>query len=151
MIGELVADGASVLLTTQYLEETDQLADTIAVIDRGRVIAREISDQFKAQVGDERLEMVLDDAADLPEVAAVLAEIGSGEPTIDSRTRRVGVVVDAGVKSLIEALRRLGLQNIVVQDVELRRPTLDDVFLALTGPAAEAVTARTNGPTGAAP
>ena len=151
VIGELVADGASVLLTTQYLEEADQLADTIAVLDRGRVIARGTSDQLKAQVGGERLEMVLDDAADLPAVAAVLAEIGSGEPMIDSHTRRAGVGVDAGAKSLIEALRRLDLQNIPVQDVGLRRPTLDDVFLALTGHAAEIVTARGNGQTGATP
>jgi ABC-2 type transport system ATP-binding protein len=151
VIGELVADGTGVLLTTQYLEEADQLADTIAVIDRGRVIARGTSDQLKAQVGGERLEMVLDDAADLPAVAAVLAEIGSGEPTIDSHTRRAGVLVDAGAKSLIEALRRLDLQNIVVQDVGLRRPTLDDVFLALTGHAAEIVTTRANGQTGTTP
>jgi ABC-2 type transport system ATP-binding protein len=137
VIAELVADGAGVLLTTQYLEEADQLADTIAVIDRGRVIARGTSDQLKAQVGGERLEMVLDHAADLPDVAAVLAEIGSGEPTVDTQGRRISVVVDGGAKSLIEALRRLDLQSIPVQDVGLHRPTLDDVFLKLTGHAAE--------------
>ncbi|MGB7795826.1 MAG: ATP-binding cassette domain-containing protein [Pseudonocardiaceae bacterium] len=137
VITELVADGAAVLLTTQYLEEADQLADTIAVIDRGRVIARGTSDQLKAQVGGERLEMVLDHAADLPEVAAVLAEIGSGEPTVDPQSRRISIVVDGGAKSLIEALRRLDLQSIPVQDVGLHRPTLDDVFLKLTGHVAE--------------
>jgi ABC-2 type transport system ATP-binding protein len=137
VIAELVADGAGVLLTTQYLEEADQLADTIAVIDRGRVIARGTSDQLKAQVGGERLEIVLDDAADLPEVAVVFAEVGTGEPTVDTQSRRISIVVDGGAKSLIEALRRLDLQSIPVQDVGLHRPTLDDVFLKLTGHAAE--------------
>ncbi|MGH3913978.1 MAG: ATP-binding cassette domain-containing protein [Pseudonocardiaceae bacterium] len=137
VIGELVTEGTSVLLTTQYLEEADRLADTIAVIDRGRVIARGTSDQLKAQVGGERLELVIDDAGYLPEVAQVLAEIGSGEATIDAQARRVSIVVEEGAKSLIEALRRLALQSITVQDVGLHRPTLDDVFLALTGHAAE--------------
>jgi ABC-2 type transport system ATP-binding protein len=137
VIAELVADGAGVLLTTQYLEEADHLADTIAVIDRGRVIARGTSDELKAQVGGERLEMVLDHAADLPDVAVVLADIGIGEPMVDSQSRRISVVVDGGAKSLIEALRRLDLQSIPVQDVGLHRPTLDDVFLKLTGHAAE--------------
>jgi ABC-2 type transport system ATP-binding protein len=137
VIAELVADGAGVLLTTQYLEEADQLADTIAVIDRGRVIARGTSDQLKAQVGGERLEIVLDDAADLPEVAVVFAEVGTGKPTVDTQSRRISIVVDGGAKSLIEALRRLDLQSIPVQDVGLHRPTLDDVFLKLTGHAAE--------------
>jgi ABC-2 type transport system ATP-binding protein len=137
VIAELVADGAGVLLTTQYLEEADQLADTIAVIDRGRVIALGTSDELKAQVGGERLEMVLDHAADMPEVALVLAEIGIGEPTVDSQSRRISIVVDGGAKSLIEALRRLDLQSIPVQDVGLHRPTLDDVFLKLTGHAVE--------------
>ncbi|MGH3939321.1 MAG: ATP-binding cassette domain-containing protein [Pseudonocardiaceae bacterium] len=137
VIGELVNDGASVLLTTQYLEEADRLADTIAVIDRGRVIARGTSDQLKAQIGGERLELVIDDAEYLPEVGRVLTEIGSGEATIDAHSRRVGIVVDEGAKSLIEALRRLDLIGVSVQDVGLHRPTLDDVFLALTGHVAE--------------
>ncbi|MGI9063240.1 MAG: ATP-binding cassette domain-containing protein [Pseudonocardiaceae bacterium] len=137
VIGELVTDGTSVLLTTQYLEEADRLTDSIAVLDKGRVIARGSSAELKAQVGGERLELVLDDAEHLPEVARVLREVGSGEPTVDEHTRRVGVVVDAGAKSLVEALRRLDLQSITVQDVGLHRPTLDDVFLALTGRVAE--------------
>ncbi len=137
VIGELVTDGTSVLLTTQYLEEADRLTDSIAVLDRGRVIARGSSGELKAQVGGERLELVLDHPEHLAEVARVLREIGSGEPTVDEHTRRVGVVVDGGAKSLIEALRRLDLQSITVQDVGLHRPTLDDVFLALTGRVAE--------------
>ncbi len=137
VIGELVTDGASVLLTTQYLEEADQLADTIAVIDRGRVIARGSSDELKAQVGGERLELVIEDAVHLPDAARVLAGIGTGEPSVDEVARRVDVVVDGGAKSLVEALRRLDLESIAVVDVGLHRPTLDDVFLALTGHAAE--------------
>ena len=137
VIGELVADGAGVLLTTQYLEEADQLADTIAVIERGRIIACGTSGQLKEQIGGERVEMVLDHTADLPEDAAVLAGIGCGEPAIDAQSRRIGVVVDGGAKSLIEALRQLDLRSIPVQDVGLRRPTLDDVFLQLTGHTAE--------------
>jgi ABC-2 type transport system ATP-binding protein len=144
VIGELVADGAGVLLTTQYLEEADQLADAIAVIDRGRVIARGTADQLKAQVGGERLEMVLDHAVDLPEATMVLTEIGSGEPMVDTHARRISVVVDGGAKSLIEALRRLDLQSIPVQDVGLHRPTLDDVFLKLTGRSAQTHAAQTH-------
>ncbi|MQA16325.1 MAG: ATP-binding cassette domain-containing protein [Pseudonocardiaceae bacterium] len=137
VIGELVTDGASVLLTTQYLEEADRLADTIAVIDRGRVIARGSSDELKAQVGGERLELVIEDPIHVPDAMRVLAGIGTGEPSVDEPARRVGVLVDGGAKSLVEALRRLDLESITVVDVGLHRPTLDDVFLALTGHAAE--------------
>ena len=137
VISELVADGAAVLLTTQYLEEADQLADTIAVIERGEVIARGTPNQLKAQIGGERVEMVLDHAADLPVAAVILAEIGCGEPTVDTQSHRIGVAVDGGAKSLIEALRQLDLRSIPVQDVGLRKPTLDDVFLQLTGHVAE--------------
>jgi ABC-2 type transport system ATP-binding protein len=137
VIGELVADGATVLLTTQYLEEADQLADTILVIDHGKVIANGTADYLKSQIGGERLELVLTDASDLPATAKVLAEVGSAEPTIDEHTRRAQVLVDTGSKALIEALRRLDAQNISVLDVSLHRPTLDDVFLSLTGHAAE--------------
>jgi ABC-2 type transport system ATP-binding protein len=139
IIRELVTDGASVLLTTQYLEEADQLADTIVVLDRGRVIARGSSDELKAQVGGERLELVLEDPMDLPATARVLAGLGSGEPAVDEPTLRVGIVVDAGAKSLVEALRQLDLESIAVRDVGLHRPTLNDVFLALTGHTAEEV------------
>ena len=133
VIGELVGDGTTVLLTTQYLEEADQLADTIAVIDQGRVIARGTADELKTQVGGEQLELVAQDAAELPAVARVLAEVGSGEPKVEHAVRRARVAVDAGPKALVEALRRLDAQDIVVQDVALHRPTLDDAFLALTG------------------
>ncbi|MGH4019620.1 MAG: ATP-binding cassette domain-containing protein [Pseudonocardiaceae bacterium] len=137
VIGELVTDGASVLLTTQYLEEADRLADTIAVLDHGRVIARGSSDELKAQVGGERLELVLEDPIHLADAARILAGIGVGEPTVDEPARRVDIVVDGGAKSLVETLRQLDLESIAVVDVGLHRPTLDDVFLALTGHVAE--------------
>jgi ABC-2 type transport system ATP-binding protein len=133
VIKELVADGTTVLLTTQYLEEADQLADQIAVIDKGKVIARGTADELKGQIGGERLEMVVASATDVPIVATVLREVGSGEPNVDEHMRKVDVLVDGGTKALIEALRRLDTQNVIVQDIALHRPSLDDVFLSLTG------------------
>jgi ABC-2 type transport system ATP-binding protein len=137
VIGNLVAGGATVLLTTQYLEEADQLADTIAVIDAGKLIAEGTADELKARTGGERLELVVSDAAEVPIAQRVLAEVGADEPTGDAQTRRVGVLVETGPKALIEALRRLDLEGVGVLDVALHRPTLDDVFLSLTGHAAE--------------
>ncbi|MPZ80729.1 MAG: ATP-binding cassette domain-containing protein [Actinophytocola sp.] len=137
VIGELVADGATVLLTTQYLEEADQLADTILVIDHGKVIASGTADVLKAEVGGERLEIVVAETAELEAASRVLAEVGSGEPSVEPHHRRAQVLVDAGTKSLIEALRRLDAKGVVVLDVSLHRPTLDDVFLSLTGHSAE--------------
>ncbi|WP_027946693.1 daunorubicin resistance protein DrrA family ABC transporter ATP-binding protein [Amycolatopsis taiwanensis] len=141
VIKELVADGTTVLLTTQYLEEADHLADTIVVIDKGRVIASGTADELKAMIGGERLELVVASAADLPATRQVLREVGSGEPAGDDQARRVEILVDTGPKALIEALRRLDAQGITVQDVALHRPTLDDVFLSLTGHGAEFVDA----------
>jgi ABC-2 type transport system ATP-binding protein len=140
VISELVTDGATVLLTTQYLEEADRLADTIAVIDAGRVIARGSADELKAQIGGERLELVVADTAQLAVARAVLAEVGAAEPAVDEHLRRVSVAVDAGPKALIEVLRRfdaLGEGEVAVLDIALHRPTLDDVFLTLTGHPAE--------------
>ncbi|NKQ51402.1 ATP-binding cassette domain-containing protein [Amycolatopsis sp. K13G38] len=137
VIKELVADGTTVLLTTQYLEEADQLADAIVVIDKGKVIARGTADELKAQTGGERLELVLASAADLPVAGQVLREVGSGEPVADEHTRKIEILVDTGPKALIEALRRLDALNVTVQDVGLHRPTLDDVFLSLTGHGAQ--------------
>ncbi|HEX3792813.1 MAG TPA: ATP-binding cassette domain-containing protein [Pseudonocardiaceae bacterium] len=137
VIGDLVANGATVLLTTQYLEEADQLADTIVVIDHGRLLARGTADELKAQTGGERLELVVAEPADLPAATRVLAEVGSDEPKVDEQARRVGVLVDTGPKALMETLRQLDTQGVGVLDVGLHRPTLDDVFLSLTGHAAE--------------
>ncbi len=137
VIGELVSDGATVLLTTQYLEEADQLADEILVIDRGKVIAKGSADQLKAGVGGERLDIVVADAADLAAARAALGAVGVGEPEVDEHQRKVSVRVDAGPKALIEALRTLDRDSVGVLDVGLHRPTLDDVFLALTGHTAD--------------
>jgi ABC-2 type transport system ATP-binding protein len=137
MISELVADGATVLLTTQYLEEADQLADSIVVIDKGRAIARGTADELKNRVGGERLQLVVADADQLPAARTVLAEVGSGEPVVDENLRRLSVPVDGGTKALVEVLRRYDGEGIEVQDVALQRPTLDDVFLSLTGRIAE--------------
>ena len=137
VIRELVADGTTVLLTTQYLEEADQLADTIVVIDKGRVIARGSADELKGQIGGEHLELVVSSPDELQTTAQVLAEVGSGEPTIDEHTRKVDVLVDGGTKALIEALRRLDALDVAVLDIGLHRPTLDDVFLSLTGHATD--------------
>jgi ABC-2 type transport system ATP-binding protein len=137
VIGELVSDGATVLLTTQYLEEADQLADEILVVDRGKVIAQGSADQLKAGVGGERLDIVVADAAHLAAARAALSAVGVGEPEVDEHQRRVSVKVEAGPKALIEALRTLDRDSVGVLDVGLHRPTLDDVFLALTGHTAD--------------
>ncbi|MGH3613395.1 MAG: ATP-binding cassette domain-containing protein [Pseudonocardia sp.] len=137
MISELVADGASVLLTTQYLEEADQLADAIVVIDRGRVIAEGTTDELKARAGGERLQLVVAQAEQVDVARRVLGEVGSGEPVVDEHLRRVAVPVAGGTKALVEALRRFDAEGVEVLDVALLRPTLDDVFLGLTGHAAE--------------
>jgi len=138
VIGKLVADGTTVLLTTQCLEEADQLADSIAVIDKGKVIARGTADELKNQVGGERLEIELSADADAAGARDVLARVGVGEPTAGEASNRLGVTVEGGSAALVEALRQLDAAGITVLDVALHRPTLDDVFLSLTGHAAEA-------------
>ena len=132
-ISELVSDGATVLLTTQYLEEADQLADTIVVLDRGRVIAQGTADQLKERVGGERLQLVVADPRHLELAREVMAAVGAGTPVVDEPLRRVAVPVTSGTTALMEALRRFDAERVEVQDVALLRPTLDDVFLALTG------------------
>ena len=138
-IQDLVRGGATVLLTTQYMEEADRLADDIVVIDRGKMIAQGTADQLKTQVGGERVELVLANIADAPAATSVLAERAVGEVQIDEQTRRVTAAVSGGADVLRDVLQQLATRNVSVVDVGLRRPTLDDVFLTLTGHAAAEV------------
>ena len=127
----LVADGTTVLLTTQYLDEAERLADRIAVIDRGTVIADGTADELKDRVGGERLEVHLTDRADAARAAEVLAAMSSEPPQIDAETVRVPVEQRNG--AIMEAVRRLDDAGVGVEDLGVRRPTLDEVFLSLTG------------------
>ena len=131
----LVADGTTVLLTTQYLDEADRLATEIAVIDHGRLLAEGTPDELKDRVGGERLEVRLDDAARAADAVEALGSMGDDRPTVDGDLVSVGVRSRGG--AIVEAVRRLDHVGVGVADIVLRRPTLDDVFLALTGHAAE--------------
>ena len=136
-IERLVGRGATVLLTTQYLEEADRLADNVAVIDRGRVIAEGPPAELKARVGGERVEVTTTTREDAPDAAQALAAIADGEVQVDPDTATVTVPVRGGSRSLMDAVRLLDASTVDVADIALRRPTLDDVFLSLTGHAAE--------------
>lgn len=133
VIEHLVAGGTTLLLTTQYLEEADRLANTIVVIDHGVVIAQGTADELKAQVGGERLEITVADSAQLDAAATVLGDLATGQLGLEPGRRGLTVPVTGGAPVLTEALRRLDQNQIAIEDVGLRRPTLDDVFLSLTG------------------
>ncbi|MER6780691.1 MULTISPECIES: ATP-binding cassette domain-containing protein [unclassified Streptomyces] len=136
VIQELVAGGTTLLLTTQYLEEADHLAHDICVVDQGKVIARGTSDQLKAQTGGERVEVVVHERDRIDDARAVLAGFGKGETTVEQHTRKLTVPVSGGAKLLAEVIRELDSRGIEIDDIALRRPTLDDVFISLTGHAA---------------
>ncbi|MDA2993134.1 MAG: ATP-binding cassette domain-containing protein [Actinomycetota bacterium] len=136
VIEELVKGGVTLLLTTQYLEEADQLADEIAVIDHGKVIARGTSDALKKQVGGERLEIVVE-TPNIAKTMEVVAAISGNRATLDEGLRMISAPVSTGATALIETLRSLDAAGIHPLDVGLKRPSLDDVFLSLTGHAAE--------------
>jgi ABC-2 type transport system ATP-binding protein len=132
-VRRLVAQGTTVLLTTQYLEEADRLADRIAVIDHGRTIADDTPANLKDTIGGDSIEVVVVDESDLPAAAKVVAGVCLGEPEIDDDNRRVSGRVSDRVSALTYVARQLQDDGVGVEDIGLRRPTLDEVFLRLTG------------------
>ena len=137
VIEDLVAGGTTILLTTQYLEEADRLADRIAVIDQGRVVATGSPNELKRSVGGERIDLEVGDGAGLAAARLALMRAVGREPEVDRETRRLTVEVSGGAQALTAAVRELDLAQVAVEDIALRRPTLDEVFLRLTGHAAD--------------
>jgi ABC-2 type transport system ATP-binding protein len=135
VIENLVKEGTTVLLTTQYLEEADQLAEDIVVIDRGRVIAQGTSEHLKDQIGGDRIEITVVDPATVEQAAEALTSVGTGAPLVEDL--HVSVPVAGGSTVLVDAIRALDARGVAVSDLQLRRPTLDDVFMSLTGHVAE--------------
>jgi daunorubicin resistance ABC transporter ATP-binding subunit len=135
LINELVRDGTTMLLTTQYLEEADRLADRIVVIELGRAIASGTPDELKQRVGGDVLEVRATTAADVDRLVRLLDGLGTGRPVADVREQRVTLPTSERVQTLLAAARRIDESGMQVEDIAVRRPSLDDVFLALTGPA----------------
>jgi ABC-2 type transport system ATP-binding protein len=137
VIRSLVREGTTLLLTTQYLEEADELADVVAVVDHGRIIARGTADALKSQVGGERIEVVVHERDAMPRALEILSRDCAGDVSVDEHTRRMTVPSSRGAGALVQVLRDLDEAGIAIDDIGLRRPTLDDVFLSLTGHGAE--------------
>jgi ABC-2 type transport system ATP-binding protein len=149
LIGDLVEGGSTVLLTTQYLEEADRLADRIAVIDHGRLVSEGTGDQLKDRVGGSVLEMTVPEG-DRARTLHVLRGVGGQDPTEDRDRGRMVLPAPDGAATLTEALRRLDTAGVTPEDVTLHKPTLDDVFLALTGHRATTPTGNGSDPRGGA-
>ncbi len=137
LIEELARGGTTILMTTQYLEEADRLADDIVLIDRGRAVARGTADELKRQVGGERLEIRISDGTRLDAAQRVLEALGEGPSHVDAEARQLSVAVASHDGVLTRAIRELDTAGVHVDDIGFRRPTLDEVFLALTGHPAE--------------
>jgi ABC-2 type transport system ATP-binding protein len=137
VIRRLVREGSTLLLTSQYLEEADALADVIAVVDHGKIIARGSADELKSQVGGERIEVVIHDPVRLHDAREVVARCCVAEASVDEHARRLTAPAQGGAQQLVSVIRALDEGGIAIDDIGLRRPTLDDVFLSLTGHAAE--------------
>ncbi|HEX3614326.1 MAG TPA: ATP-binding cassette domain-containing protein [Sporichthyaceae bacterium] len=138
VLDQLVAGGSTILLTTQYLEEADRLADEIVVVDHGRVIARGDSRSLKRQVGGDQLHVVVTDEADLARAVALVERVAGGTAKVDAPARAVSAPITGGPAAVAELAMLLTTHAIAVEDLGLRQPTLDDAFLALTGkPVAE--------------
>jgi len=137
VIEDLIAEGTTVLLTTQYLEEADQLANRIVVLDHGNVIAKGTSNELKSQVGGDRIEIVVESASDVTKAADLIQEFGSAPATTEELIKTVLLPVAGGSTAVVNIVRKLDENKIAIADIALRRPTLDDVFLSLTGHATE--------------
>jgi ABC-2 type transport system ATP-binding protein len=138
LIRDLQKEGTTLLLCTQYLEEADQLCDRIAVIDVGLVIAEGTSAELKDKIGGEVLELHVEQRDEVASAAAALKGLGADEPMMDEEARLIRIPVGAqGPAVLLETVRRLDDRDVTIEDIALHRPTLDDVFLSLTGHAAE--------------
>jgi ABC-2 type transport system ATP-binding protein len=133
VLDQLVASGSTILLTTQYLEEADRLADEIVVVDHGRVIARGDSRSLKRQVGGDQIHVVVAESADLPRAVAAVEKVSLVTPQVDAEARSVTAPVTGGAGAVADLAGMLAREFIAVEDLGLRQPTLDDVFLALTG------------------
>jgi ABC-2 type transport system ATP-binding protein len=137
VIEDLISEGTTVLLTTQYLEEADQLANRIVVLDHGNVIAKGTSNELKSQVGGDRIEIVVESVGDVTNAASLIQEFGSAPAITEDLTKTILLPVAGGSTAIVNIVRKLDENKISIADIALRRPTLDDVFLSLTGHATE--------------